>query len=279
MTARTPLYEAFHSDRYERQALIRQYQDHNDCRLIVVRDILFPDSITYFEDTLFGARSTQDLHVMLSTPGGHGETALRMVRQAQSRCRALTVIVPDQAKSAGTLFALGADRIYMGPASDLGPVDPQLMLPDGSLCSAKAIIAATKRAEESVRAHPATHTFHLAQLAPITALMVQQARDQLARTDDLVRETLAAVQARSESETEDLAKALKDPLIEESKDHGAVVSAADARGFGLPVQEADPAGENWQFTWRLWMKYVALGQGSIYEGDVASHEFFRQSPS
>ena len=34
---------------------------------------------------------------MLSTPGGDGETAIRLIRQAQSRCRELTVIVPDQA--------------------------------------------------------------------------------------------------------------------------------------------------------------------------------------
>ena len=81
---------------------------------------------------------------MLSTQGGDGETALR--RQAQSRCAELTVIVPDQAKSTGTLFVLGADHIYLGPTSDLGPVDPQLLLPNGQLAAAKAIIAAGRRA-------------------------------------------------------------------------------------------------------------------------------------
>ena len=54
--------------------------------------------------------------------------------QAQSRCRKLTVIVPDQAKSAGTMFVLGADRVYMGPTSDLGPVDPQFPLPGRVAC-------------------------------------------------------------------------------------------------------------------------------------------------
>ena len=77
-------------------------------------DYLFPASITLFEETLFDADPNQDLHVMLYTLGGDGETALRLVRQAQSRCKNLTVIVPDQAKSAGTLFVLGADRIFMG---------------------------------------------------------------------------------------------------------------------------------------------------------------------
>ena len=94
---------------------------------------VFPYSVTLFEETLDGASPDQDLHVMLYTLGGDGETALRLVRQAQSRCRELTVIVPDQAKSAGTLFVLGSDRIVMGPTSDLGLIDPQFQLANGSL--------------------------------------------------------------------------------------------------------------------------------------------------
>jgi len=52
---------------------------------------------------LFDADPDQDLHVLLGAPGGDGETAFRLIRQAQSRCREFTVIVPDQAKSAGSL--------------------------------------------------------------------------------------------------------------------------------------------------------------------------------
>lgn len=71
---------------------------------------------------------------------------MRLVRSAQARCRRLTVIVPDQAKSAATLLALGAHQILMGPTSDLGPVDPQFQLGENDLVSAKAIIAAVEKA-------------------------------------------------------------------------------------------------------------------------------------
>ncbi len=123
MTVRTPLYEAGHAARYERQSLIRQYQTEHNCRLVVMQDDLFPHSIQLFEETLFDADPRKDLHIMLATRGGDGETALRLIRQAQSRCRELTVIVPDQAKSAGTLFVLGAHHIYMGPTSDPEPAN------------------------------------------------------------------------------------------------------------------------------------------------------------
>ncbi|MYC97770.1 MAG: serine dehydrogenase [Gammaproteobacteria bacterium] len=270
MTSRTPLYEAAHAARYERQALIREYQEAHGCRLVVIRDVVFPHCVPLFEETLFDADPGQDLHVLLGTPGGDGETALRLIRQAQSRCRELTVIVPDQAKSAGTLFVLGADRIYMGPTSDLGPVDPQFQLPNGGLAAARAIIAAVERAERSIQQDPTTYPLHAALLADITALMVQQARDALARTDDLVREALTCVSSRRPEQVQELTEKLKKHLVGEPKDHRAIVSAADASRFGLPVEEADPTSDRWQAVWRLWAKYLILPSVYVYEGELAS---------
>ena len=270
MTSRTPLYEAAHAARYERQALIRDYQEAHSCRLVVIRDVIFPHCVPLFEETLFDADPGQDLHVLLGTPGGDGETALRLIRQAQSRCRKLTVIVADQAKSAGTLFVLGADRIYMGPTSDLGPVDPQFQLPNGGLAAARAIIAAVERAERSIQQDPTTYPLHAALLADITALMVQQARDALARTDDLVKEALTCVSSRSPEQVQELTETLKKHLVGEPKDHRAIISAADARRFGLPVEEADPTSDRWRSVWRLWTKYLVLPSVYVYEGELAS---------
>ena len=267
---RSPLYEAHNASRYERQALIRQYQDAYHCRLVVVADILVPNSVTFFEETLYDADPSEDLHVMLATPGGDGETAIRLVRQAQCRCGALTVIVPDQAKSAGTLLALGADHIYMGPTSDLGPVDPQFVLADGSLGAARAIIAAVEDAEQRIQANPHTYPLHAALLADVSALMVQQARDALARTADQVAEALSCVQTRSRKEVEQLAQKLHGPLIDDTQSHGTTISAKDAKRFGLPVGQAAHDEPQWRDLWRLWMKYRALGDAQVYEGESAS---------
>ena len=267
---RSPLYEAHHAPRYERQALIRQYQQTYECRLVVMADILVPNSVTLFEETLFDADRFQDLHIMLATPGGDGETAIRLVRQAQSRCKELTVIVPDQAKSAGTLFVLGADHIYMGPTSDLGPVDPQFLLPDGSLGAARAIIAAVEDAEQRIQANPQTYPLHAALLADISALMVQQARDALARTTDQVTEALSCVRKRRPGEVKELAQKLHGPLIGDTQSHGATISAKDAKGFGLPVTEATHDEQRWRDLWRLWMKYRAQSEAKVYESESAS---------
>ncbi len=178
---------------------------------MVLIDSLFASSVTLFEETLYGADSNEDLHVMLATPGGDGETALRLVRQAQSHCAELTVIVPDQAKSAGTLFVLGADHIYLGPTSDLGPVDPQFQLPNGQLAAAKAIIAAVEEAERRIQSHPETYLLHVSMLGDVNALMVQQARDALARADGQLREALACASSRKDAKVNDLASTLHAP--------------------------------------------------------------------
>ena len=275
--SRSPLYEAFNAPRYERQQLIRQYQDRQNCRLVVLIDELFPSSVTLFEETLYDADPSHDLHVMLATPGGDGETAIRLVRQAQSRCRELTVIVPDQAKSAGTLLALGAHCILMGPTSDLGPVDPQFRLPDGSLAAGKAIIAAVDEAERRIQTSPDTYPLHASLLSDVSGLLVQQARDALARASDQLREALACQPDRSNEDVQTLAYDLDAPLVGGPQSHSAIISADDANNLGLPITKADPFGSQWQAIWQLWTKYAALGAlgppGSIriYEGQTASH--------
>ena len=66
------------------------------------------------------------ISVILNTPGGIVEVVERMVATLRSNYEDMTVIVPDRAMSAGTIFALSADRIMMDYFSCLGPIDPQI---------------------------------------------------------------------------------------------------------------------------------------------------------
>lgn len=267
----SPLFHAEQAGRYDRQDLIRKYMDRFECRFVVVKDAIFPDGVTMFEELIFDADPKEDLHLLLSSPGGDGETAVRMVRSAQARCRELTVIVPDQAKSAATILAMGAHHILMGPTSDLGPVDPQFIMPDGSLVSAKDIIAAVDDATKKVQQAPDTYPIHAAMLEDVTAVMVQQARSALARTSDLVEEALRSNPDRTNKQVEDLKKKLRVPLIQLPRSHSALFGADDAEKAGLPVLKADPSGDQWKTLWRLWAKYFALGPAlRIYEGVKAS---------
>jgi hypothetical protein len=151
---RTPLFQAQHSERYARQSLIDRYEGLTGANLIDVIDQIFPENLTLLEELLFDLQTDRPLHVLLASPGGDGETAIRMVRSMQIRCSELSMLVPDMAKSAATLMRLGAHEIVMGPGGDLGPVDPQFQIGGRSLASAKEIVAAVAEAEEHVRANP-----------------------------------------------------------------------------------------------------------------------------
>lgn len=238
--------------------MIRQYQAEFGCRLIVVIDQIFPDGIAFLEDLVYDASPDEDLHLLLDSPGGDGETAIRMVRSMQARCRELTVIVPDQAKSAATLIALGAHHLLMGPTSDLGPIDPQFRLrrEDGwDLVAAKDVVAAADAAMEAVTHSPDTFPLHASLLADVNALMVQSARTAILRSDDLLREALESNPDRGPAEVAALSTALHGPLIVDPRSHAAPFGAAAVAAAGLPGLPCDPASRQWQMIWRLYAKY------------------------
>lgn len=265
----TPLYHAQHADRYERQELIREYETKFHCRLIVFIDAIFPEAITLLEELIVDADPAEDMHLLLETPGGDGETAVRMVRAMQARCRELTVLVPNQAKSAGTILALGCHHIYMGPASDLGPVDPQFQHPKGMLYSGKDLLKAVESAEAAIAKNADVYTLHASLLADFSAVMVEQARSAIGRTSELVREALASNPDRAEADVDTVAAALDTRLIDKPQYHGAVFGVADAEALGLPTIRAEITSEQWKLLWRLWAKYFYL-DAYVAEGRYAS---------
>jgi ClpP class serine protease len=157
--------------------------------LIVMIDGVFIHGVTLLEELLTDAEKDQPLHLFLSSPGGDGEVAVRLVRALQARCSELTIIVPGMAKSAATIICLGADHILMGPASDLGPVDPQFQI-GAHLVGAKEIERAVESAEKRVQEAPDAYPLYAGLLADVNMLMVEQARSAMARSYDLIKEAL-----------------------------------------------------------------------------------------
>lgn len=66
------------------------------------------------------------LFIILNTPGGSAETVERLVKITRHHYKEVNFIIPDAAYSAGTIFCLSGDKIYMDYSSSLGPIDPQV---------------------------------------------------------------------------------------------------------------------------------------------------------
>ncbi|MBE2281271.1 MAG: serine dehydrogenasease [Ignavibacteriaceae bacterium] len=70
--------------------------------------------------------SSNTLFIILNTPGGSVETVERLVNITRYHYTEVNFIIPDYAYSAGTIFCLSGDNIYMDYSSSLGPIDPQV---------------------------------------------------------------------------------------------------------------------------------------------------------
>lgn len=74
------------------------------------------------------------LQLLLYSLGGQTEAPWKIVNTLRQFCQTFEVIVPYKAYSAATMICMGADKILMTRKSELGPVDPSLMInpPNGA---------------------------------------------------------------------------------------------------------------------------------------------------
>ncbi|RVC70397.1 MAG: hypothetical protein EOS81_04715 [Mesorhizobium sp.] len=79
-------------------------------------------------EVLFSRRSENAILVLITT-GGSGSAAFKIARLFQTFYDKFDVFIPAQCKSAGTLLAIGAHRLWMSPFAELGPIDAQITQP------------------------------------------------------------------------------------------------------------------------------------------------------
>ena len=76
-------------------------------------------------------RKHQKLVIVLTTNGGSATVVERYVNVIRHNYDEVIFIVPDYAYSAGTIFCMSGDEIWMDYFSVLGPIDPQVPNKDG----------------------------------------------------------------------------------------------------------------------------------------------------
>ena len=81
-------------------------------------------------ESLDARRPNKRVAIILDTPGGSAEVVERMVDTIRSFYDDVAFVVPDKAMSAGTIFAMSGDSIFMDYFSRLGPIDPQIWKED-----------------------------------------------------------------------------------------------------------------------------------------------------
>jgi ClpP class serine protease len=119
----------------DRKPIIAEIEERRGTRLIsyLTSDrpnataIIAKDALPVFFDQLRGLGPVTKLDVLVFTTGGDTLAAFglgRLVREFAPDW--VGALVPDRCFSAGTLFALSANEIYMSRAGTLSPIDPSV---------------------------------------------------------------------------------------------------------------------------------------------------------
>ena len=273
---KTPVYQAMHAARYQRQTLIRSIQNRTRTRLLCYISGKAPvtrDDTLGIVELLHNVPRNTSIDLLLHTGGGEidaAEKSMFLLRGAVGTGK-LRVIVPDFAKSAGTLMAVAADAIVMSDSSELGPIDPQIVLGDGR---GNAI-------QHSV-------TSYLDAFAEYSNALRRDPNDPVARTmlnkiDPATVNVYAAVRDRARKLAEDHLKqgmkvanftAIADALIDNKRwlTHGQMIGYQTAQTLGLKIEYLQPEDDMWRAYWQLYCQQ-RLGikdEEKLFESDFVS---------
>ncbi len=90
-----------------------------------------PNDVQAMYEALKTMQPTGRITLFVKTAGGDGQSTLRLIHLLREHADGLTVLIPLECASAGTMLALGADEIQMGPLAFLTPIDTSLEHPMG----------------------------------------------------------------------------------------------------------------------------------------------------
>jgi hypothetical protein len=231
--------------------------------------MIHSSDITAFDSILSSVTHAQEINILLHGPGGDGSIVEKMIEMCRGhlpmRNGKLRVIVPNIAKSAATVFALGADSIIMGYCSELGPIDPQVLIVNSGVTqqiSALAFVESRdslmeKISEATKKKEPTTGL--LTQLAGLNIPFTQEMANLIHFAENtatrLLDRYMLKEKIKNDTEREKKAKEIAGKLL--SKElfpiHGHFINAKAAKDdLGLEVDILDRT--DWKLIWDYYIR-------------------------
>jgi hypothetical protein len=238
--------------------------------------------------------SCDELDLMLNSAGGSGEMAEKLIEMCRVHCSGrFRVIVPNFAKSAATIVALGADTIVMGYLSELGPIDPQYPISVGGseqLVSAQSFLRAYELAQTSVAnaikigESPAGFLQSLS-ASTMEPAFLEHCRRGIEFSRDIAQKFLPEYQLQAKfagqkitsSELAHRAEQAAENLLSKNIrfSHGRLIGAKEARDdVGLNVELLDPTDPTWEGYWELYVRAEVFMQTAPGIGDRPVSKLF-----
>ena len=284
MDARTPFFKASNAERYQRQDIIRQIQARTERRLLCyvagsrLECMINQNDTMPFVDLLHNVKGDESVDLLIHTIGGSVDAAEKLIRLVRSKIgdSELRVIVPELAKSAGTVMVLGADCVVMSDTSELGPIDPQMQFSDsrGNVRwhSVQTYLDAYKEHYDKITEHPdnVAAQIMLGKIDPDTVKLCQAVMERARQSAEYL-----LLHGMFRKGTGNVTLTVSE-LLDTKRwlSHSQMISWEDAKDprIGLKVEYLKQDDDLWQEYWRLYcLQRLAIEDRlKLYESDSAS---------
>ena len=118
-------------------------------------EISYVDDLPFSELVSAVPSDIDTVDIIIVTPGGLAQQVSQFVNRVRARFKNVSMVIPYMAMSAGTIWALSGNEIWMDQRAFLGPIDPQVPSKDGRFIPAQALIALLKtiqdRGQENIK--------------------------------------------------------------------------------------------------------------------------------
>jgi hypothetical protein len=226
--------------------------------------------IPAFADLLASVSGAEQINVVLHSPGGDPTIVEKMVDMCRSHLsgehRLLRVIVPNVAKSAATVLALGADKILMGYCSELGPIDPQVQIAVSGITQWVSALAFVESRDklmdaiaDAIKENKPTVGL-LQQLAGLNIPFTQEMENWIGFAKKTAATLLDKYMLKSKFPQTETRKIKANEIAEKllSKQlfpvHGQFIDAGTAQQLDLAVDLVDRNDEVWDMIWEYYVR-------------------------
>ena len=250
LPSQSPRYWVKEKDRYLRQLLISDIEEQTGRELVVYFSRL--DQMISEEDgndvaEVMEGVEGKDIDLLIHTSGGLVDSVEKFVVVLKQLGLRYRVIVPSWAKSGGTLIALSSERILLGVNFELGPIDPQMFLPEYGQVPAEFIVNDPGQPQILKE----VCKVNLDRARKLAERYLQQGM--MAGSKERIPEVISKISSATGYGS-----------------HGAVIDYEEAKSLGLAVEWEAPESDLWRRIWLLHCLYDADTQrgnlGKIFEG-------------
>jgi ATP-dependent protease ClpP protease subunit len=281
--SKTPHFTAMNSARYSRQDLIKEIDDAEKTSLICYvggdKTQIDHNDTRHFVDLLHNIGPGEPIDLLLNTRGGQVDACEKLIGLLQDNVgeAPLRVIVPEMAKSAGTIIALAAQEIIMSASSELGMIDPQYDFQDGKgnwVSHSVIVYLQTFRQYSGLLSGNARNTLAEQMLMDFDAKVVAKFEGIETRIRTLAERVLKINNSTNYT-------TIVNELLNSTtwKTHEQPIGAADAKDLGLPVIRLAMSDPRWQRYWTLFcLQRKAIGaKQKLFESSYVSQVLKKSS--